>query len=135
MPYRVDRQGLLEAAAVSSAGAGGVAIEQTSEQQYPWQPRPFQSRAEYTVTESMRLMAIPAEQIRKVRPPMLIDPFPPVYGYDTTPLTIGEVLDTERWSPTQRAFMSGSVKPRHADAQEDMWSGTPRNIGGSSQMM
>ena len=83
----------------------------------------------------MRLMSIPAEQIRQIRPPMLINPFPPLYGYDTTPLTIGEVLDTERWSPTQRAWMSGSVKPRHSDSQEDMMSGSARSFGGSQNTM
>ncbi len=80
-------------------------------------------------------MSVPADQIRQIRPPMLIDPFPPVYGYDTTPLTIGEVLDTNRWEPTQRAFMSGAVKPRHSDSQEDMMSGSARSFGGSQNTM
>lgn len=83
----------------------------------------------------MRLMAIPAEEIAKIRPPVPYDPNPPIFGYDNTALTISEVLDTNRWAPTQRSFMSGSVKPRQADAQEDMWSGTPRNFGGGQGAM
>mgnify|MGYP006262686133 CR=1 FL=1 len=135
MAIRVDQQGLMDAAGLGSSSAGGTTFHDDGTRNPPWQPRPFQSRAEYTVSEAMRLMAVPAEQIRQIRPPMLIDPFPQIYGYDTTPLTIGEVLDTERWSPTQRAFMSGSVKPRHSDSQEDMMSGSPRSFGGGQNTM
>jgi hypothetical protein len=135
MVVRVDQQGLMDAVAGASAEAGGATFSDDGTRNPPWQPRPFQSRTEYNVSEAMRLMSVPAEQIRQIRPPMLIDPFPPVYGYDTTPLTISEVLDTERWSPTQRAFFSGSVKPRHSDSQEDMMSGSPRSFGGSQNTM
>jgi hypothetical protein len=135
MVVRVDQQGLMDAAAGASASAGGATFSDDGTRPPPWQPRPFPSRTEYIVSEAMRLMSVPADQIRQIRPPMLIDPFPPVYGYDTTPLTIREVLDTERWSPTQRAFMSGAVKPRHSDSQEDMMSGSARNFGGSQNTM
>ena len=135
MVVRVDQQGLMDAAAGASAQAGGASFSDDGTRTPPWQPRPFQSRTEYIVSEAMRLMSIPAEQIRQIRPPMLIDPFPPIMGYDDTPLTIGEVLDTDRWAPTQRSWMSGSVKPRHSDSQEDMYSGTARSFGGSQNTM
>jgi hypothetical protein len=97
--------------------------------QPPWIPRPFSTKNEYIASEALRLMEVPADVLRQVRPPMLIDPFPQVMGYDTTPLTIEQVLQTDRWAPKQRSFTSGiATSPRHADLQEDMWSGTARNV-------
>jgi hypothetical protein len=96
------------------------------------------SQTEYIVTNSMRLMSIPAEEIRAnvMAPPPAGGLFPEEFGYDTTPLTIDEVLDTERWSPQRRSWVGGVVrKPRLVDYQEDMWSGTTRNAMPSSSPM
>lgn len=137
MGVRVDIAGLtaLDPIAGASAGAGGLPVTDDGERQAPWQPRPFQSRTEYNVSESMALMAVPADTIREIRPPFPLGHTPEIEGYDRTALTISEVLDTERWSPQQRSWMSGAVKPRKADAQEDNWSGTPRNFGGGQGAM
>jgi hypothetical protein len=77
-------------------------------------------------------MQVPAEVIRGVRPPMINEPFPPIYGYDTTPLTIEEVLQTDRWAPQQRSWISGTPRmARKVDQMEDQWSSTLRGFSAS----
>lgn len=101
----------------------------------PWQPRPFTTKTEYIVSEGMRLMGIPADAIREIRPPMISEPFPPMFGYDTTPLTIDQVLQTDRWTPKARSWVSGGPSaPRQADQIEDMWSSTLRGFSSSPNM-
>jgi hypothetical protein len=135
MAVRVDFDGIRDAVASSSAGGGGVPVSEDGERMFPWQPRPFTTKAEYHASNAMRLMSVPAEEIRQIRPPMINEAFPPTQGYHDTPLTVDEVLDTERWSPQLRSWVSGSARLRHADAQADMWSGTPRNIGAGQGVM
>ena len=112
--------------------AGGGEIQENAPQVNPWQPRPFATKTEFIVSEAMRLMQVPAEQIRMVRPPFISEPFPEQFGYDQTPLTIDAVLETERWSPQIRSWVSGTPrKPRHVDQVEDQWSGTLRGFSAS----
>ena len=130
MAVRVDRE-IFDPVGVGST-SGGVGFTDDGSRSNPWQPRPFTTRNEYIVSEALRLMAVPAEEIRQTRPPFINVPFPPVFGYDTTPLTIEQVLDTNRWQPTIRSWTSGVVRaPRTVDLQEDMWSGTLRNFSSS----
>jgi hypothetical protein len=83
----------------------------------------------------MRLMAVPADVIRQTRPPMINELFPPTFGYDTSPLTIEEVLDVDRWAPKVRSWVSGGPSaPRRVDQVEDMWSGTLRGFNSSPNM-
>ena len=88
------------------------------------------SKTEFIVSNAMRLMSVPADVIRQqVPPPAPGGLFPEQFGYDHTPLTIDDVLDTDRWSPQIRSWMSGTVrKPRRVDNVEDMWSGTLRGF-------
>lgn len=112
--------------------AGGGEIQENAPQVNPWQPRPFSTKSEYIVSEAMRLMQVPAEQIRQVRPPFISIPFPEQFGYDPTALTIEDVLDTDRWTPTIRSWVSGTPRvPRHVDQIEDQWSGTLRGFSAS----
>lgn len=112
--------------------AGGAQIIENAPQINPWQPRPFTTKNEYIVSEAMRLMQVPAEMIRGVRPPMINNPFPPIFGYDETPLTIDDVLETDRWSPQVRSWVSGTPRQiRHVDQVEDQWSGTLRGFSAS----
>ena len=112
--------------------AGGAEIQENAPQVNPWQPRPFTTKNEYIVSEAMRLMTVPADVIRKVRPPMINQLFPPTQGYDQTPLTIQEVLQTDRWSPQIRSWVSGTPRiPRHVDQIEDQWSSTLRGFSAS----
>ena len=53
----------------------------------------------------------------------------------TRALTIDDVLDTDRWSPQIRSWVSGTPRqPRRVDTMEDMWSGTLRGFNASPNM-
>jgi hypothetical protein len=130
MAIRVDREAF-DPLAVGST-ASGVRFYDDGTRQDPWQPRPFTTKTEYIVSEAMRLMAVPAEEIRAIRPPFISIPFPPTEGYDTTPLTVEQVLQTDRWAPKVRSWVSGGPSaPRRTDVMEDMWSGTLRGFSSS----
>jgi hypothetical protein len=129
MAIRVDRVVFDPA---SGAQPGGVQVDDDGTRMPPWQPRPFTTKTEYQVSEAMRLMMVPAEVIRQQRPPVPIQLFPPILGYDQTALTIEDVLDTDRWSPQIRSWTSGTPRqPRRVDTMEDMWSGTLRGFNAS----
>lgn len=130
MVTRVDRA-MFDPIGVGSTSSGLVVYDDGTKPP-PWIDRPGQSKEEYIVSEAMRLMTVPRNQIRTIRPPVPVVLNPPIYGYDTTPLGIMEVLDTNRWEPTRRSWVSGVVsKPRHADVDDDLFSGTARNINSS----
>lgn len=133
MAVRVDREVFDPA---SGHSPGGAQIYDDGLRQDPWQPRPFATKAEYAVSEALRLMAIPADEIRMIRPVVPQQLFPETMGYDNTPLTIDDVLDTNRWNPQIRSWVSGTPRiPRRVDAMEDMWSGTLRGFSASPNMM
>jgi hypothetical protein len=128
---RVDRE-TFDPASVASGLASGVNVYEDGVPANPWQPRPFASKTEFITSEALRLMVIPAEVIRQTRPVVPQQLFPPVDGYDHTPLGIDDVLDTNRWEPQYRSWVSGVVrKPRQVDNIEDMWSGTLRGFNSS----
>ena len=132
MAVRVDREVFDPA---SGHSPGGAQIYDDGTRQDPWQPRPFTTKNEYIVSEALRLMQIPADVIRQMRPVVPQQMFPPQYGYNDTPLTIEDVLDTDRWSPQIRSWMSGTPRqPSRVDAMEDMWSGTLRGFNASPNM-
>ena len=131
MAIRVDRE-VFDAAGAGSSSAGGLRFYEDGTRQAPWQPRPFQSKAEYVVTEAMRLMSVPADVIRQQVPPVPQQLFPEQFGYDNNELTIEDVLDTDRWAPTIRSWVSGIPRvPRRQDYQQDHWSGTLRGFNAS----
>ena len=123
MGFRVDR----EAFDPGGAAWSGAEIYQTSAAMPPWQPRPFSTKEEYAVSNALRLMAVPAEEIAAIRPPMISELFPPTEGYDNTQLTIEDVLDVDRWAPAIRSWVSGGSGVRRATNDDQMWSGTARN--------
>jgi hypothetical protein len=131
MAVRVDRE-IFDAVGAGST-SGGLRFYEDGTRQAPWQPRPFMSKTEFIVTEAMRLMSVPADVIRRQMPPQPpLGLFPPTEGYDHTPLTIEDVLDTNRWAPQLRSWTSGVVRyPRRVDNVEDMWSGTLRGFNAS----
>ena len=131
MAIRVDRE-IFDAVGAGSAEAGGLRFYDDGTRQAPWQPRPFMSKSEFIVTEAMRLMAVPADLIRQQVPPVPQQLFPEQFGYNDVPLTIDDVLDTDRWTPTIRSWVSGTPRaPRRQDYQQDMWSGTLRGFNAS----
>lgn len=71
--------------------------------------RPFQQRQEYGVDEILQLAQEPAASISaRVRPPVPLALFPPTRGYDDTPLTISDVLNTDAFAPQFRSWTTGS---------------------------
>lgn len=134
MVVRVDREIFDPVGVGSTAGSVGT-VQEDGARPNPWQPRPFTTKNEYLVSEAMRLMSVPADVIRQTRPPFVVEPFPQIYGYDQTPLTIEEVLQTDRWAPTIRSWVSGTPRvTRRVDQVEDQWSGTLRNFSSSPNM-
>jgi hypothetical protein len=128
---RVDREIFDPVGVGSTAGSVGTVGEDGSRMN-PWQPRPFTTKNEYLVSEAMRLMSVPADVIRQTRPPFIVQPFPQQFGYDSTPLTIEQVLQTDRWAPQIRSWVSGTPRmARRVDQVEDQWSGTLRNFSSS----
>lgn len=75
----------------------------------PWQySRPGQLRQEYIVDAVLQAAMTPADEIRRLRPqvPQQLDP--PTQGYRRVPLTIEDVLATDRWAPQRRSWVSGA---------------------------
>jgi hypothetical protein len=70
-------------------------------------PDPFQLQPEYAMDEVITAAQTPADMIRQRAPQVPQQVFPPRYGYDRNPLTITDVLSTDRWAPTYRSWTSG----------------------------
>jgi hypothetical protein len=70
--------------------------------------RPGQLRQEYAVDSVLELSTVPAEIIAQQRPQIPQQHNPPRYGYRGDPLTIVDVLSTDRWAPTRRSWVSGA---------------------------
>jgi hypothetical protein len=102
-----------------------------------WQPRPFATRNENIISEQLRLMSVPAEVIRQTVRPGIKELFPPQIGYGPdVALTINDVLNTDRWTPQIRSWVSGTPRiPRRVDTEEDMWSGTLRGFNSTPNVM
>lgn len=131
MAVRVDKE-VFDPTAGASGYASGAQIIEDGVRQNPWQPRPFATKNEFVVSEALRLMSIPAEEIRQIRPVVPQQLFPPTEGYDHPPLTIDDILDTNSWEPQYRSWVSGITRqPRRVDFVEDMWSGTLRGFTAS----
>jgi hypothetical protein len=130
MGYRIAREDWQSLDPIASGStAGGPNVYDDGVRTVPWYPRPGQSKEQYIVSEAMRLMTVPSDQIRKIRPVTERPPMP-TDGYVREPLTIEEILNVNRWAPQVRSWISGvPLKPRKSDVQENMFSGTARNIG------
>jgi len=71
--------------------------------------KPGQLRQEYAVDSVLALATVPADIIAQQRNPFPQYLFPPRYGYRQDPLTIIDVLSTDRWAPQQRSWVSGAA--------------------------
>jgi hypothetical protein len=140
MPVRVDRRtamGTRPMDAASGSGYAGSVPNGFTGQPNPFADRPGQLRPEYLVSNSLRAATVPAANIRALRPPVPQQVFPAKYGYDQTPLTIGDVLRTNRWQADWRRWVSGAavVMPQRpvlsTSWEDDAYSGTLRNVNGS----
>ena len=70
--------------------------------------KPGQLRQEYLVDAALQEASIPAAEIMKRRGPVPQQLFPPKYGYRQLPLTIQDVLATDRWAPKSKSWFSGA---------------------------
>lgn len=70
--------------------------------------QPNQLRQEYFVDDVLRMASVPADVILAQRPIPQPPLAPPRYGYRRDPLTIYDVLATDRWAPQQRSWLSGA---------------------------
>lgn len=116
----------------STAGSAGTVYDDGTRSD-PWQPRPFQTRNESVISEQLRLMSIPADVLRQTVRPGIKELFPPEMGYGPRiELTVQQVLQTDRWTPQIRSWVSGTPRlPRRVDTEEDMWSSTQRGFNAS----
>ena len=70
--------------------------------------RPGQLNQEYSVDAVLQLASVPADVIRQQQSQVPQQLFPPRYGYRQLPLTIHDVLNTDRWAPRRRQWVSGA---------------------------
>lgn len=139
MAIRVDQDGfgtVLDPGAVGQRSSGATVYDDGS-RSAPWLDRPWKDKREQAASDTLRLMAIPADEIRKIKPPVPYALFPDQeLGFVNQPLTIEDVLDTGRWSPQIRSWLSPTVMPRtRADFQDTAWSGTARGVSASVNPM
>jgi hypothetical protein len=79
--------------------------------------RPDQLRGEYAVDEMLRIARAGAVEISMLRSPVPQVLFPPKYGYDDTPLTIHDVLNTDAFAPRWRSWVEPDMRPRRRNDQ------------------
>lgn len=138
MAYRIDLAGyqqLVDAVSTGSTTSGAMVYDDGVTN--PFVDDPFARRQELYATEGLQIALVPAEEIQQIRPivPQALFPDENVM-YDREALTIEEAVDTARWQPSMRAFVSGPSRPRmRRDEQEDVWSGTARNVSTSLSPM
>ena len=140
MAVRVDRataMGTRPMDGASGSGYAGTVPNGFTGQPDPYADRPGQLRPEYLVSNSLRAATVSDRYIEALRPPVPQQVFPPRFGYDTTPLTIEDVLGTSRWQADWRRWVSGAAvvraqpKPTDRYFEDDMWAGTLRNVSGA----
>lgn len=138
MAIRVDREGLgtydTGAVGVRSSGAN---LYDDGTRPDPWVERPWADKQEIAASQTLQLMAIPGEQLAQIRPPVPYVLFPEEQlGFVNQPLTIDQVLDTDRWSPMRRSWLSPTIRPyTRADYQAETWSGTARGVSNTVNPM
>lgn len=129
MSVRIDQEsyGQLVDAVAAGTMSSGAQITEDGTRPPPWMDEPWAGRQEYLASESMKLAAVPREEIQKIRPVVPQQVFPDNgIGYDQTPLTIDMVFDALRWAPQPRSWISGTARERQSDM-----SGSMRNVSSS----
>jgi hypothetical protein len=120
----------------SGAGYAGTVPSGLTGEPDPYADRPGQLRPEYLVSNSLRAATVSSSYIERLRPPVPQQLLPPRFGYTHVPLTIGDVLRTDRWSADWRRWVSGAAEvrqqpnPTSAYYEQDLWGGTMRNVNG-----
>ncbi len=92
------------------------------------QRKPGQPRQEYLVSAALAVATVPPEVIAQLRPEVPQEILPSRFGYSHEPLTIEDVLNTDRWRPTRRSWTSGAaVELTRYQVTDDSFTGTSRN--------
>ena len=90
----------------------------------PWSPM-----REYYVGRALSVARITSQEIRDgVKPQVPQILFPPRFGYSHTPLSVEEVLSTDRWTPRRRSWVSGGATPPTRQLSGTEWSSSMRNV-------
>jgi hypothetical protein len=90
--------------------------------------KPGQLREEYAVDSVLRLATVPGEIISQQGTEFPMVANPPRYGYRRDPLTIVDVMATDRWAPTRRSWVSGAPALGNPRADDRVGAeGSPRN--------
>lgn len=139
MSIRVDREGFGQSMDPGAVGqrSSGAQVYDDGMRPEPWIPRPWQGRNEFTASDALLLMSMSSQEIAAIKPPVPYVLFPDEeLGFVNQPLTIDEVLDTDRWSPRIRSWLSPTITPNtRADFQENAWSGTARGVSNTVNPM
>jgi hypothetical protein len=103
----------------------------------PWEDRPGYGQNDLIASDALRWMSMDRQRLAAVRPPVPSGPlFPPRFGYNHDPITIEDVFAQDgRWLPVRRSWMAPTVRTIQRSHDEDMWSGTERNVSMSASPM
>jgi len=114
---------------------GSVVTYDDGERTPPWVDRPGYGQNDLVASEALRWMNTPAEQLARTRPPVPQVLFPPQFGYSHEPATISDIVNIEQWTPQPRSWTAPTVRTMRRAYEEDMWSGTDRNVSTSVNPM
>ena len=116
--------------------AGSALVYDDGERMAPWEDRPGYGMNDLVASEALRWMGTPREQILLTRPPVPQRLFPPRFGYSHEPITIDDIFNDELWQPQVRSWAWPPTRTlRRAYEEDQMWSGTERNMSVSVNPM
>jgi hypothetical protein len=102
----------------------------------PWEDRPGYGQNDLIASDALRWMGTPRDQLAQTLPPVPQQLFPPRFGYNRTPLGIQDVFTPDLWAPRVRSWSWPDQRtPRRAYEEDQMWSGTDRNMSTSVNPM
>lgn len=88
--------------------------------------RPWQSRQEMLTDLALQSAALPVEEIRQIRPVVPQQLMPQYRGIFKNEVGILDVLNTDRFVPTYRSWVSGAPVMFRNGFVDQGWSGAPR---------
>ena len=119
-----------------AATAGAVLTYDDASTTPPWEDRPGYGQNDLVASEALRWMAVPREEILAIRSPVPQVLFPPQYGYgEPMQPTIDTILRGPLPPVTPRQWVFPATRVRRQYEEEQMWSGTARNMSTSVNPM
>jgi hypothetical protein len=114
---------------------GSVLVYDDGTRMPPYEDRPGYGQNDLIASEALRWMETPRERLAMQGPPVPQVLFPPQFGYVHEPPTIWDIADLDMWQPTRRSWAAPTVRTLRRGYEEDMWSGTERNMSTSVNPM